>query len=62
MPPSGFDVQPSISFDDTQKGMPLVSTCALSVTFPTSFPVEQYQFDHNMDLAVLSAKENFGQI
>lgn len=62
IPPSGFDVQPSILFDDDQKGLPVISTCGLSITFPMNFPVEQCQFDQNMDLAILSAKESFGQI
>ena len=62
VPPSGFNVQPTIFFDDNQIGMPVVSTCALSITFPTRFPVEQGQFNHKMDLAVLSAKDNFGLI
>lgn len=66
IPPSGFELEtdapPTILFDDGLKGLPVVSTCALTITFPTSFPIEQRQFDHNMDLAITSGRESFGQI
>ena len=65
IPPSGFDVEPSITFDDhdeVESGFPLVSTCALSILFPINFPTEQLQFKEKMDLAILSSMETFGQL
>lgn len=62
IPPSGFDVEPSITFDELERGLPMVSTCALSLLFPTNFPTDQEQFTEKMDLAVLSSKGNFGQL
>ena len=62
VPPSGFDVEPSITFDELERGFPVVSTCALSMLFPSNFPTEQFQFKEKMDLAILSSKESFGQL
>ena len=60
--PSGFDVEPSITFDDLERGLPVVSTCALSIYFPIDFPTDPVQFKEKMDLAILSSKGNFGQL
>ena len=55
IPPSGFgEVQPAILHD----GLPIVSTCAMSITFPATFPIDQ--FKEKMDLAILGSKEWFG--
>lgn len=62
VPPSGFDVEPSITFDDLERGLPVVSTCALSISFPIDFPTDPVQFKEKMDLAILSSKGNFGQL
>ena len=59
IPPSGFgEVQPAILFDESHDGLPIVSTCAMSITFPATFPIDQ--FKEKMDLAILGSKEWFG--
>ena len=59
IPPGGFgeDVHPGIFFDDSCEGLPVVSTCALSLTFPMSFPVNR--FKERMDSAIMDSKESF---
>lgn len=59
VPPSGFDVEPSITFDEVEAGLPVVSTCALTIAFPNNFPTGD-EFKEKMDLAILSSKD-FGQ-
>ena len=55
-------MEPSVTFDEVEQGLPLVSTCALSISFPIDFPTNQVQFKEKMDLAILSSKEYYGQL
>ena len=55
VPPSGFDVEGSFTFDEVEAGLPVVSTCGLTIAFPNNFPINK--FKEKMDLAILSSKD-----
>ena len=62
--PSGFGygIQPMILFDDDHDGLPIVSACVLSLTFPTNFPTVGNRFKEKMDFAIMGSKECYGLI
>ena len=64
IPPSGFGygIQPMILFDDDHDGLPIVSACTLSLTFPTNFPTVENRFKEKMDFAIMGSKECYGLI
>ena len=62
VPPLGFgDVDPCILFS-TDLVLPTVSTCSLTLRFPTTFPTDIDGFKDKMDLSILGSQGFFGQV
>ena len=62
IPPLGFgDVKPSIVFT-SDRPLPTVSTCSLTLYFPLTFPCNFDQFKEKMDFAVLGSQGFFGSV
>ena len=62
VPPLGFgNVSSSVQFSEAAQ-LPLVSTCALTLTFPISFPTDPSNFKEKMEFSILGSQGFFGHL